>query len=89
MNLQLEAYKTKLTNLENEMQIKYNTYTTVVTQYQASKAKVQERTPAFMVIQGASVPIKPDKPKRMLFVATMVFLAFMGTSVYVLRDIIL
>ncbi len=89
MNLQLEAYKTKLTNLENEMQIKYNTYTTVVTQYQASKAKVQERTPAFTLVQGAAVPIKPDKPKRMLFVATMVFLAFMGTSVYVLRDIIL
>lgn len=89
MNLQLEEYKTKLTNLENEMQIKYNTYTTIVTQYQASKAKVQERTPAFTIIQGASVPIKPDKPKRMFFVAAMVLLTFMGTSVYVLRDIIL
>ena len=71
------------------MQLKYNTYTTFSNQLQAAIAKVQERTPAFTIIQGAEVPQKPTGPKRVLFVLSMTFVAFIGTSVYVLRDIIL
>jgi uncharacterized protein involved in exopolysaccharide biosynthesis len=55
------------------------------TQLQAAKAKVQERTPAFTIIQGAAVPVKPTGPKRMLFVIGMVFLAFIGTAFHVVR----
>ena len=58
------------------------------TQYQAAKAKVQQKTPAFTTLQGATVPIKPTGPKRMSFVLVMVFLSFMGTTVYVLRQIV-
>ena len=64
------------------MQLKYNTYTTLMTQYQAAKAKVQERTPAFTLVQGAAVPIKPAGPKRMIFVIGMCVLAVFGTSLY-------
>ena len=71
----LESYRAKQTDLENDMQLKYNTYTTLMTQYQMAKAKVQERTPAFTLVQGAAVPIKPAGPKRMLFVAGMCVLA--------------
>lgn len=81
----LESYKAKQTDMENDMQLKYNTYTTLNTQLQAAKAKVQERTPAFTVIKGADVPIKPTGPKRMLFVLGMCFLAFVGTSFYIAR----
>lgn len=56
-----------------------------MTQYQAANAKVQERTPAFTVIKGAAVPVKPAGPKRMLFVFGMLFLTFMGTAFYSLR----
>ena len=75
MEMVLESYRAKQTDLENDMQLKYNTYTTLMTQYQMAKAKVQERTPAFTLVQGAAVPIKPAGPKRMLFVAGMCVLA--------------
>ena len=68
------------------MQLKFNTYSTLMTQYQAAKAKVQERTPAFTVVKGAAVPVKPTGPKRMLFVLGMVILAFFGTIAYLLKE---
>ena len=84
----LKSVELKMEDLENDMQLKFNAYSTLSTQLQAAKAKVQERTPAFTVIKGAAVPIKPAGPKRMIFVAVMLFLTFIGTSVYILRDII-
>jgi len=47
---------------------------------------VQERTPAFTLLKGASVPIKPSGPKRMIFVIGMVILAFFGTIGWILKD---
>ena len=81
----LKSLELKLEDMENDLQLRYNAYTTVNTQMQASKAKVQERTPAFTVIKGASVPIKPAGPKRMIFVAFILLLTFAGTSIYILR----
>ena len=82
MDVMLESVKAKRNDLENDMQLKYNTYSTMMTQYQAAKAKVQERTPAFTLVQGAAVPIKPSGPKRMLFVIGMCVLAVIVTSLY-------
>ena len=63
----------------------YATYNGLLVQLQTAEAKVQENTPAFTIIQGASVPIKPAGPKRMFFCLGMLVLGFMGTSVYILR----
>ncbi len=87
-DLMLTSFKAKEQDLENDMQLKYNTYTTLTTQLQMAKAKVQERTPAFTVIQGASVPQRPAGPKRVLFVLAMMFLTFMGTTVCVFKGFI-
>lgn len=84
--LVLESYRSKQEDLENEMQLKYNTYTAMAAQMQAADAKVQERTPAFTTIQGASVPILPAGPKRVIFVLVMVFLTFVGTTIYILYN---
>jgi uncharacterized protein involved in exopolysaccharide biosynthesis len=81
----LKSLELKLEDMENDLQLRFNAYTTLNTQMQAAKAKVQERTPAFTVIKGASVPIKPSEPKRMIFVAFIVLLTFVGTSFYILR----
>lgn len=70
--------------LENDMQMKFNTYNVMNTQLEAAKAKVQEKTPAFTILKGASVPVKPSKPKRMIFVAAMLFLTTMGTIFYII-----
>lgn len=75
-------------DMENDMQLKFNTYSTVNNQLQLSKAKVQEKTPAFTTIKGASVPIKPAGPKRMIFVLLMLILTFIGTTGYILYDIV-
>lgn len=85
----LTSMRAKQEDLENEMQLKYNTYSTMMTQYQAAKAKVQERTPAFTVVMGAAMPIKPSGPKRMLFVIGMTVFAFFVLSIYSLRDFII
>lgn len=81
----LESYKSKTEDLENDMQLKYNNYSTLMTQLEAAKAKLQERTPAFTVLQGAAVPVKPAGPKRILFVFLMVLLSFIVTSLCILR----
>ena len=55
------------------------------TQLQSTKVKLQEKTPAFTTLKSAMVPVLPEGPKRMLFVIGMMILAFVLTSVYVLR----
>lgn len=82
----LRSVELKIEDMENDMQLKFNAYTTMNTQLQAAKAKVQERTPAFTVIKGASVPVKPAGPKRMIFVAAMLFLSILGTAFYIVKD---
>ena len=83
LNTVFESYRTKLSSLENDMSLKYNTYSAINTQLQAARSKVQERTPAFTVIQGAAIPVKPAGPKRMIFVFAMMLLTFIGTTFYV------
>lgn len=84
-NAILQAFLSERDMLENDMQAKLSTYTALEAQYQAALAKIQQRTPAFTIIQGATVPIKPAGPKRMIFIAAMMFLTCFGISVYELR----
>ena len=84
----LRSVELKMEDMENDMQLKFNAYTALNTQMQAAKAKVQERTPAFTTLKGASVPVKPTGPKRMLFVLGMVILAAFGTVLYILKEIL-
>ncbi|EFA43850.1 chain length determinant protein [Hallella bergensis DSM 17361] len=85
MDLLLQSYKLKQEDLENDMQLRYNNYTALAMQYTAAQAKVQEKTPAFTTLQSASVPIKPTGPKRMIIVAFVLLLTFIGTSLYVFQ----
>jgi uncharacterized protein involved in exopolysaccharide biosynthesis len=71
------------------MQLKFNTYSALSTQLQQAKAKVQERTPAFTLLKGAEVPIKPAGPKRMIFVLAMTILAFIVLTLYSTKDLLI
>lgn len=75
-DLILESYRAKQEDLENEMQLQYNIYTQVVQQLQIAKAKVQERTPAFTVVQSASVPVKHSNKPKIFILITFMALAF-------------
>ena len=72
------------TKIENEMQLAYNGYSQSVTQLQLAQAKVQERMPAFTVLQQANVPIKPSAPKRMIFVFMMAVLSFSLSCLWII-----
>ena len=75
--------------LEADMQLKYNTYTALCTQVEASKAKMQERTPAFTTLKTATVPIKPAGPKRMIFVVGMLFFSTFVMALWLSRKILI
>ena len=80
----LESVRQRLTELENEMQLQYNAYTQVAAQLLAAEAKVQEDTPAFMTLQSATVPVKKSGPERAKMCLIFVFLAFLGTTAWIL-----
>ena len=84
MDMVLESYKSKTEDLENDMQLKYNLYTAMNTQMQMAQAKLQEATPAFTVIQSATVPYKPAGPRRLIISVAMMILAFFVLSGYIL-----
>ena len=74
MNLKMQSYVLKGDELENEMQLKYTIYQQVVEQLQLAKAKVQERTPAFTIVQEATVPVKhSSRPKIVTLIIWMIF----------------
>lgn len=78
----LQTYKSKEEDLENDMQLKYNAYTQIYEQLQLSRAKVQERTPAFTVVQSASVPIKHSNKSKLSVLTVFLFLgAFLRVCV--------
>lgn len=80
----LHTVRQKQTDLENEMQLQYNAYTTVASHLIAAEAKVQQDTPAFTTLQSATVPVKKTGPKRATTCLMFLFLAFCCTSVWVL-----
>lgn len=73
----LQSFKLKKEDLENDMQLKYNIYTQVVEQTQLARSKVQERTPAFTVVQSAIVPTKASSRSRMSVVVIFTLLGSM------------
>ncbi len=83
--LALQAYISRRDELESDMDAKFTALTALNNQLQATKARIQEKTPAFTMLQNASVPIKPSTPKRMVFVFIMTFMAFLFSSFAALR----
>ena len=81
----LESVRSERTKLENEMQLQYRTYSQVAAQLQLAEAKVQEETPAFTILQPASVPLKKYGPRRKMIVLVFLFLGFIGTTAYMLH----
>lgn len=78
------SYLTQRDELENEMQMRYNTFAQMGQQVQTARDKLREQTPAFTQIQPATVPLKKDGPKRMTIMIGFVFLAFVVTSILIL-----
>ena len=79
-----QSAQTKLDDLENEMQMQQSIYQQVVAQLQQAEMKVQEETPAFTTLQSATVPVLKAGPKRAQMCLIFLFLAFLGTTGWIL-----
>lgn len=86
----LNSRRTEEKRLENEAALAYSLYNSTAQRLQAAKAKVQETTPVYAVVQPATVPIRPSKPSKPLILVGFVFLAFVAASAWVLfgRDVV-
>lgn len=80
----LSSYQTKMSALEDDMELKHNTFGQTSQQVQQARAKVQERTPAFTVIQEACVPLKPSSTPRSFMVLGFIILGCLADAAWVL-----
>lgn len=80
----LETIRSEQTNLSNELNIQYQVYAQASAQMQQAEADVQRETPAFAILQPATVPVQKAGPARAKMCLIFLFLAFLGTSVWIL-----
>lgn len=80
----LQSYKAEQERLQNEMNLAYNVFNQVAQQLQMAKAKVQEITPVYTVVQPATVPLRPEKPNKMIILVGFIFLAGVGAVGWIL-----
>ena len=73
-DVMLASYQAKMEDLENDMQLKYNNYSSTKQQIQQAHDKIKENTPAFTIIQQASVPLNASSTPRSIIV--IMFLLF-------------
>ncbi len=83
-NIILLSYRAEQERLQNEMNLAYQVYTQVSQQLQMAKAKVQEITPVYTVVQPATVPLRAAKPNKMMILIGFVFLAGVGSVGWIL-----
>lgn len=80
-DLLLQSAKSTQEDLENDMQLKYNIYTQVMQQLQMAQAKLQEKTPAFTIIQNATVPYKHSNTPKIYILAVFILIGIGVRSV--------
>ena len=81
----LERYKIEQQNLQMDMTLKQNIFTTFQKQYLQAQAQIQESKPAFTTIQAPAIPTKKAGPSRAKNVLIFTFLALIVASVVLVR----
>lgn len=79
----LQSYIVRQESLENDLQLSYSNYSKIRQQVQMAEAKVQEKTPAFTIVEQASVPNLPSAPKKKLLIIAFIFVTFAGTVLWI------
>ena len=83
-NISLRTAQTHQERLKNEMELAFNVYNQTAQQLQVAKAKVQEDTPVYTVVEAATVPLRAAKPSKPLILIGFVFLAGVGSCGWIL-----
>lgn len=79
----LQSVAMQMSRLENDVMLAQQNYSQASQQLQLTRAKLQENTPAFAVLSGASVPLKPSAPRRLFILLAFAILGAAGASAYV------
>lgn len=89
-NVSLRSAQTQQERLRNEMELAFNVYNQTAQQLQVAKAKVQEDTPVYTVVEAATVPLRAVKPSKPMILIGFVFLAGVGACAWILfgKDLI-
>ncbi len=77
-----QIYKIEEERLAGEMQMAFEIYNTLYQQKLLNEAEVQRRTPAFTVLQNASVPVKPAGSMKLVKTFIM---AMLSALVYLVK----
>ena len=83
-NVSSLSARTEEKRLENEMNLAYDLYGRMAQQLQAAKAKVQEETPVFQIMQAPTVPVRKCKPSKASILFVFLLLGFTISSSWVL-----
>ena len=83
-NVILQSVRIEQERLQNDMNLALQVYSSVATQLQMAKAKVQEAKPVFAVVEPASVPLQPAGTSRKMILIGTVFLFVAATAAWIL-----
>lgn len=88
-SITMNKAKAQQERLKNEAELAFNVYNQTAQQLQVAKAKVQETTPVYTVVEAPTVPLKAAKPSKPLILIGFVFLAGVGSCGWILfgRDL--
>ena len=86
----LQRVKTEEERLQNEMNLNYQLYNACAQQLQTAKAKVQQETPVFTIINPPQVPLKRSNTSKLTILVASIFLGAVIAAVWILwgRDMI-
>lgn len=79
----LQSFISKRDELENDMQISFNTMSQLRTQVETCSAKIQERTPAFTIISKPEMPYKASSRPRAYTVIIFMLLGYIIDLVWI------
>lgn len=79
----LERVRSQVGDYENEFQLRKQAYSQLAAQVQMLEAKVQEATPAFTILQPATVPLLKTGPKRGIICIAVFMLALIATTLFI------
>ena len=83
-NIVNAKYQIELDRLSNEKDMAFERYSQMSQNLEVARVRVQEQTPVCVVVQPAYAPIKPSSPKKIMMGLLYVFLAFFGTSGWII-----
>lgn len=73
----------KTEDYKNEMDQEYELYTQYLAQLKIAESKLQEKTPAFTVIQRAVTNLKPTSTPRIMILALWMFMAATAGAIWI------